>query len=112
MHDAGFFHADLNLKNVLVSAGEGGAQAFLIDWDLAGMPGPPLPRRRRLRNLMRMDRSARKFESLGVRVPLKERLRFLKHCFAGSGIEPPSRRELRRWAWASRLHALAWALFG
>jgi hypothetical protein len=112
MHDAGFFHADLNLKNVLVAESEGKARALVLDWDRAAGRDAPLSRRRRMRNLMRMDRSARKFEAAGVPVPLKERLRFLKHYFAAGGVEPPTRAELRRWAWASRLHSLAWALFG
>jgi len=112
MHDAGFVHADLNLKNVLVAPGPDGLEARILDWDLSRDTGAPLSRRARLRNLMRMDRSARKFASRGTVVPLKERLRFLKHYFLPGNILPPSRRELEAWAMASYVHRIAWILQG
>ncbi len=111
MHDAGFRHADLNLKNVLVREAGETLEAYIVDWDLARRSPRPLSRRARLGNLMRLDRSARKTASRGLPVPLKEKLRFLKHYFAPPGSAPPTRAALRRWALLARIHAVAWFLF-
>ncbi|MHC4599279.1 MAG: lipopolysaccharide kinase InaA family protein [Planctomycetota bacterium] len=106
MHDLGFYHADLNLKNILVA--EEGARAAILDWDLASRRPAPLERELRIRNLRRLDRSVRKIASGGTPIPVRERLRFLKHYFAPGGVDPPTKGELRRWALASKMHAFAW----
>ncbi|MHC5035897.1 MAG: lipopolysaccharide kinase InaA family protein [Planctomycetota bacterium] len=108
MHDAGFYHADLNLKNILVSFDGEKGSAQILDWDLSRSMGRPLTRRERMSNLMRLDRSARKSTALGLSIPLKERLRFLKVYLAPGGIAAPTRGELRRWAFRSWFHRLAW----
>ena len=55
MHRAGFWHADLNVFNILVDAG---GQAWLIDFD-RGRQGP-LSKGQRNNNLARLGRSAEK----------------------------------------------------
>jgi tRNA A-37 threonylcarbamoyl transferase component Bud32 len=107
MHDAGFLHADLNLKNLIVCDEGDGTTARILDWDLSSRLSA-LSRRARMKNLMRMDRSARKLASKGLTIPLKERLRFLKHYFISGGIDRPSRAELRSWARRSWIHRIAW----
>lgn len=59
MHAAGVAHPDLNLRNLLVAAGE----VWLLDFDKAtGAPDPVFPARRE-RDLRRLARSARKLEA-------------------------------------------------
>lgn len=108
MHDAGFFHADLNLKNLIVRDDGTECEAWIVDWDLSRRAAGPLPRRRRLSNLMRLDRSARKFASRGLPVPVKERLRFLKTYFACAGVPPPTRAEFKAWAAKAWVHSWTW----
>ncbi len=52
MHDSGIYHADLQLRNVIV----GDAKVWLIDFDKAVMAGP-VRRLRRAMNLLRLRRS-------------------------------------------------------
>lgn len=111
MHDRGFRHADLNLKNIVADPAGETARAWILDWDLATRSGRPLSRRARMGNLMRLDRSARKFDARGLAVPLKERLRFLKHYFRAGGVAAPTGPELRRWALLARIHSVTWWLF-
>jgi len=77
MHDAGLFHADLNLKNLLVRPdGAGGAEAFVIDFDKARL-APHMSVRRRFRNLRRLWKSAEKARSAGFAITPSDMLRFL-----------------------------------
>ena len=62
MHEAGVFHADLNLDNILIDAREGGATATVIDLDRARLTSGPLSRQARRRNLRRLERSVRKLD--------------------------------------------------
>jgi len=55
-HDAGGRHRDLHVKNVLLRPGPGGLEALVVDLDRAGAGAPPGPRRR-MAELMRMQRS-------------------------------------------------------
>ncbi|HEU4457367.1 MAG TPA: lipopolysaccharide kinase InaA family protein, partial [Longimicrobium sp.] len=65
MHAAGVAHPDLNLRNLIVSPGAPGEPGVLhlIDFDRARAGTGPVPPARRIRDLRRLARSARK---LGV----------------------------------------------
>ncbi|MBN1574384.1 MAG: phosphotransferase [Deltaproteobacteria bacterium] len=63
MHDAGIYHRDLNMNNLLVKSGEG--EIFIIDFDRAKVCDF-LSRRMLERNLRRLLRSARKLAGLGL----------------------------------------------
>jgi 3-deoxy-D-manno-octulosonic acid kinase len=62
MHREGVYHADLNLKNILIRFQEGVAEGYVIDFDRAklflGNLPTPLPQK----NLDRLLRSARKLD--------------------------------------------------
>ena len=74
LHDAGVFHADLNLTNVLIHAG---AEALLLDFDRARLYRPPLGDTARRRNLRRLARSLAKLDPARTLVGPAERAAFL-----------------------------------
>ncbi len=77
MHDAGIFHADLNLKNIIVQPEESGPQRiYLIDFDKSTIQNR-LSERKRRQNLMRLNRSAEKFKAQGLPLTRTDVLRFL-----------------------------------
>lgn len=65
MHDGGFNHADLNLKNILVrvppEADAAALESWVIDFDGGQFHDAPLSRSQRRRNLIRLLRSFVKF---------------------------------------------------
>jgi tRNA A-37 threonylcarbamoyl transferase component Bud32 len=72
MHAAGVFHADLNLKNILVAE-----RLRLIDLE-ASACHDGVPRRLRIGNLERLLRSAAKHDLLGRTVTRADLVRFLQ----------------------------------
>lgn len=111
LHEAGVFHADLNLRNLLVArASDGAARAFVIDLERSTLPAPLLPRHR-VDNLARLLRSVEKLGLLGPVVTRRDLLRFL------AAYEPGARRELfaavaRRHAARAPWHRLGWRFAG
>jgi tRNA A-37 threonylcarbamoyl transferase component Bud32 len=75
-HDAGLYHGDLQLRNVLVRHDEKPA-VFLVDLDKAGWR-QPLRRRSRAMNLLRLSRSAAKAARSDLCITKTDMVRFLK----------------------------------
>lgn len=102
LHEAGIYHADLTLQNILV-AGDG---IHIIDLDKAVLR-PRREDRRDVRNLSRLNRSVEKLFGPGGCVTRTDRLRFLRHYLGG-------RERLRQVARACSsglwLHRLWWSL--
>ena len=71
-HRSGFFHADLQLKNFLVS----GNTLFLIDFDRSYRK-KQLSNSEVVKNLLRLNRSAEKWIRRGLGITRADRLRFL-----------------------------------
>ena len=104
-HDAGFFHRDLQLKNILIA----GEQPLLIDFDRSYRK-PSLSVRERMRNLLRLNRSAEKWREAGLFVTRTDRWRLFSAyakgdpaiLAAGKRIwrTYPLRRFFYRWSWA------------
>jgi len=88
LHDAGFDHPDLHLKNLLV---DGAGTVRVLDLDRVRRR-PSLSRERRLAGLFRFDRYAAKRAAAGVPVSRTDRLRVLR---AYAGADWPGREELR-----------------
>ncbi|HEX6751640.1 MAG TPA: lipopolysaccharide kinase InaA family protein [Longimicrobium sp.] len=63
MHDAGVAHPDVNLRNLLVVAGEAEPEVYLLDFDRADVSATPVSAARRERDLRRLGRSARKLQA-------------------------------------------------
>jgi tRNA A-37 threonylcarbamoyl transferase component Bud32 len=104
-HDAGFFHGDLQLKNMLVS----GEHLFLIDFDHSYQK-KVLTADEKKKNLLRLNRSVEKWKSLGLPITRTDRLRFF-HAYAEKDkeIRKTMEKALRtysvrhffyRWSWA------------
>jgi len=82
LHKAGVFHADLNLRNILVHPGPEGVRIALLDFDRAWLGPVPLGARARRRNLRRLVRSLAKLDPDGTLAGAEERRAF-RDAYAG-----------------------------
>jgi hypothetical protein len=105
-HEAGFFHGDLQLKNILVA----GDQLLLIDFDRSYRKSP-LSTRERIKNLLRLNRSTEKWRRLGLPVTRTDRWRFF---LAYAGVDPEIRetmaKVLRSYSLRFLFYRLGWAV--
>ncbi len=62
MHREGVYHADLNLKNILIQPDRAGLAGYIIDFDKAKVFLGRLPAPLAARNLKRLERSVRKLD--------------------------------------------------
>ena len=62
LHQAGVYHADLNLKNILLRMESGGVRGYIIDFDKAKLVLGTLPPPLAMKNLDRLLRSVRKLD--------------------------------------------------
>jgi 3-deoxy-D-manno-octulosonic acid kinase len=76
LHEAGVFHADLNVSNVLVRPAADGPEVVLVDFDRARLVDGPLPRPACRRNLARLARSVAKLDPAGELAGARERAAF------------------------------------
>jgi serine/threonine protein kinase len=104
-HEAGFFHGDLQLKNILVS----GEQLFLIDFDRSYQK-EVLSADEKKKNLLRLNRSVEKWKRLGLPVTRTDRFRFFQaYAERDEEMRKTMTKALRtyslrhlfyRWSWA------------
>ncbi len=105
LHQAGFFHGDLQLKNILVS----GEELFLIDFDHS-YQRDRLSLDERKKNLLRLNRSVEKWKRLGLPITRADRLHFfLAYAEGDEEMKKAIQKALRtyflrrlfyRWSWA------------
>ena len=107
-HDAGFFHADLQLKNLMVADG----RTILIDFDRSYRK-QSLSLKERTDNLFRLNRSADKWKREGVPISWTDRWRFFL-AYAGNDkeIREALRKALRGYALRLSLHRILWSIGG
>lgn len=105
-HNAGFYHGDLQLKNILVA----GDQILLIDFDRSYRK-PILPIQKRIKNLLRLNRSVEKWKRSGLPITRTDRWRFFL-AYAGDDkkIREGMERTLRTYFLRSLLHRLGWTV--
>jgi 3-deoxy-D-manno-octulosonic acid kinase len=105
-HQAGFFHGDLQLKNILVA----GDQLLLIDFDRSYRK-PVLSVQERIKNLLRLNRSVEKWKQLGVPITRTDRWRFFTVYTGGDKkIRQAMGRSLRTYSLRFLFHRLGWTL--
>jgi 3-deoxy-D-manno-octulosonic acid kinase len=76
MHDKGFYHGDLNLKNVLIDM-DNTDSIYIIDWDKSTSQ-TKLSRSARRSNVLRFCRSMEKLRQFGLPLNKSDQLFFLK----------------------------------
>jgi 3-deoxy-D-manno-octulosonic acid kinase len=104
-HEAGFFHGDLQLKNILVA----GDQLLLIDFDRSYRKSA-LSTRERMKNLLRLNRSTEKWRRLGLPVTRTDRWRFfLTYAGDDKKIRETMTKALRSYSLRFLIYRLGWA---
>jgi len=108
MHTSGIYHADLNVRNVLIQDSGAGIKVYLVDFDCSRIK-ENLTLRERIKNLSRFNRSCEKWKA-----PLSatDKLRFFLSYFRGDRlVEMNPRKYIRkcsRFHWGHRIY---WRLF-
>jgi tRNA A-37 threonylcarbamoyl transferase component Bud32 len=104
-HQSGFYHGDLQLKNILVA----GDQILLIDFDRSYRKRA-LSLRERMKNLLRLDRSVEKWRLLGLPITRTDRWRFLL-AYAGEdvAIRKAMEKVIRTYSIRHFLYRFGWA---
>jgi hypothetical protein len=105
-HQTGFFHADLQLKNILVA----GDQLLLIDFDRSYRKST-LSDRERKKNLLRLNRSVEKWRRLGLPITRTDRWRFFS-AYAGDDerIRETMVRTFRSYSLRLLFYRLGWTV--
>jgi 3-deoxy-D-manno-octulosonic acid kinase len=105
-HQAGFFHGDLQLKNILVAEDE----VFLIDFDRSYRK-LSLTLNEKKRNLLRLNRSVEKWKHRGIPVTRTDRWRFfLAYAGGDEEIRQAMERAMRSYWMRLLLHRVGWTL--
>ncbi len=105
-HQSGFFHQDLQLKNILVA----GDQLLLIDFDRSYRKST-LSANERMRNLLRLNRSVEKWRRLGLSITRTDRWRFFL-AYAGDDKKIKERmvKTLRTYSLRLLFYRLGWTI--
>jgi tRNA A-37 threonylcarbamoyl transferase component Bud32 len=104
-HQAGFFHGDLQLKNILVA----GEKIFLIDFDRSYQKSA-LSIQERMKNLLRLNRSAEKWKRSGLQITRTDQWRFFSAYAEGDAkIQEAMEKALRNYPLRSFFYRLGWA---
>jgi len=105
-HEAGFFHGDLQLKNILIEGG----QVLLIDFDRSYRK-KSLSLKNKIRNLFRLNRSAEKWIRQGLPLTRTDRWRFFL-AYAGDNrrIQEAMEKALRTYSLRLLFYRLGWAI--
>ena len=105
-HQAGFFHSDLQLKNILVARD----QLLLIDFDRSYRRSN-LSNHERVKNLLRLNRSVEKWRRLGLLITWTDRWRFFL-AYAGDDkvIRESMEKALQTYPLRSLFYRFGWAV--
>jgi 3-deoxy-D-manno-octulosonic acid kinase len=105
-HEAGFFHGDLQLKNILVS----GEQLFLIDFDRSYQKDA-LTADEKKKNLLRLNRSVEKWKRLGLPITRTDRFRFFRtYAERDEEMRKTMTKALRTYGLRHLFYRWSWAL--
>jgi tRNA A-37 threonylcarbamoyl transferase component Bud32 len=105
-HEFGFFHGDLQLKNILLS----GEELLLIDFDRSYRK-PSLSMREKMKNLLRLNRSVEKWRRFGLPITRADRWRFfLSYAGDDAKIREAMQKVFRTYAIRHFFYRLGWAV--
>src|SRR4030042_429897 len=105
-HQSGFFHRDLQLKNILVA----GDRIRIIDFDRSSRTLILTPGKR-IKNLLRLNRSVEKWRKCGCPITRTDRWRFfLAYAGEDKEIERAMQRVLRTYSLRLLFYRLGWKL--
>lgn len=111
MHDAGLYHADLQVKNILVRRSTTGVEILFVDLDKSTI-NDSVPERLRARNLRRLNRSIMKMQRALPPIDDDDRRRFLRAYRSGDSIFGDDVSTLLKSCRRSvALHSLSWRVF-
>jgi len=104
-HQSGFFHGDLQLKNILVA----GEQPFLIDFDRSYRK-KMLSIREKMKNLLRLNRSVEKWRRVGLPITRMDCWRFFL-AYAGDDeeVRKAMGKAIRTYSIRHLFYRLGWA---
>jgi serine/threonine protein kinase len=91
MHERGFYHGDLNLKNIVL-AGQQQDAVYILDWDKSWYK-KKLHRAERSKNVLRFCRSMTKLKEKGIPFTERDQLFFLRAYW---GEDKSMKKRLRR----------------
>lgn len=107
-HEQGFFHRDLQLKNILVS----GERVFLIDFDRS-YRRQPLPLSEKMKNLLRLNRSMEKWRRLGLPITRTDCWRlFWAYSEDDPEVQGAMKKVIRTYSLRLFLYRLGWVMEG
>lgn len=109
MHASGIYHADLNIRNVLIRNTGKGIQVYLLDFACSKVI-ENISLRARIKNLARLNRSCEKWKA-----PLTDmdKLRFFLSYFRGNRlVEANPRKYIRQCSHFHLGHRIYWKFFG
>jgi tRNA A-37 threonylcarbamoyl transferase component Bud32 len=103
-HLLGFFHGDLQLKNILIAEDH----VFVIDFDRSCRK-ETLSVRERMKNLLRLNRSVEKWRHLGLSITRTDRWRFFS-AYAGKddSIRNAMKKAMQTYSVRHYLYRLGW----
>jgi len=105
-HQSGFFHRDLQLKNILVAED----RILIIDFDRSYRKSI-LSTRERMKNLLRLNRSVEKWRRLGLPITRTDRWRFfLAYAGEDEEIRKAMGRALHTYSLRSLFYRFGWAV--
>ena len=109
MHASGIYHADLNIRNVLIRNTGKGIQVYLLDFACSKVI-ENISLRAKIKNLTRLNRSCEKWKA-----PLTDmdKLRFFLSYFRGNRlVEANPRKYIRQCSHFHLGHRIYWKFFG
>jgi tRNA A-37 threonylcarbamoyl transferase component Bud32 len=109
MHDQGIYHGDLNVRNVLAQISKPRcAKVYIIDFDRSKIL-ETLSTRKRMKNILRLNRSAEKLKAEGLRISYTDKTRFLDAYAEGDRqLILSVRRYLKNYRLYTRWYRLGW----
>ncbi len=111
MHEIGLYHADLNLKNILLQFNDDGVKSYIIDLDRARVI-PGLSQRCRIRNLERLYRSLEKQGYIDEVLTKRALLMFLKvYCGHDKALKKSLKGLIRKAPLTLKYHRSLWRIF-